>query len=54
MLRIFRHYVSGLSVLLLTGDILIVLGAFYAHYLWLVGGLRSSDPRCSSWSPRRC
>jgi len=41
MLRIFRHYVSGLSVLLLAGDILIVLGAFYAHYLagtWVASG----------------
>ena len=41
MLRIFRHYVSGLSLVLLAGDVLIVLGAFYVHTLagsWVGSG----------------
>src|SRR5687767_5431498 len=41
MLRIFRHYVPGLSLLLLAGDILIVLGAFYLLSLtasWVASG----------------
>ena len=41
MLRIFRHYVPGLSLLLLAGDILIVLGAFYVLSLtasWVASG----------------
>jgi len=41
MLRIFRHYVSGLSLVLFAGDVLIVLGAFYVHALagsWVGSG----------------
>jgi sugar transferase (PEP-CTERM system associated) len=41
MLRIFRHYVAGLSLLLFAGDILIVLGAFYFLSLtsaWVASG----------------
>ena len=41
MLRIFRHYISGLSTLLLAGDVLIVLASFaLASYSspWIGGG----------------
>ena len=29
MLRIFRHYVSGLTFVLLLGDLAVILGVFY-------------------------
>src|SRR5262245_20532896 len=34
MFRIFRHYISGLALVLFLGDLAVILGAFYATELY--------------------